>query len=165
VIYTAVRLPKYFMSAFFKFDICWEAKESLEEYRGRCLAMLRQVTLLPDVALLNLSRKELTELHSMNYARYLALRNPKFPKIYSHLAPGDVIKVPFYKIFPREMCDEYWMPSDWDRAEVGASQTKGPIEVKVIGQHKLVVYDGHNRLKDAIAKGWELVEVRVKEMY
>lgn len=70
----------------------------------------------------------------------------------------------FYKVFPREMCDEYWMPSDWDRADVGATQTKGPIEVKVIGQRKLIVYDGHNRLKDVIAKGWEMVEVSVKEI-
>jgi hypothetical protein len=63
------------------------------------------------------------------------------------------------------MCDEYCTPSEWDRAEVGITETKGPIEVKVIDQCKLIVYDGHNRLKDAIAKGWELVEVRVKEMY
>jgi hypothetical protein len=152
------------MSAFLKFDIVLEKNESWDEYLDRCRSMLKQVTLLSDRDLLNLSRKELTELHSLNYARYLALKNPELPKIYSRLVPGDILKVPFYKIFPRKMCDEYVTPSEWDRADVGAAITKGPIEVKVIDQRKLIIYDGHNRLKDAISKGWEMIEVRVTEI-
>jgi hypothetical protein len=72
--------------------------------------------------------------------------------------------VPFYKLYPRNMCDENWKPSDWDLAEPGATKSEGPIEVKVIGNWKLVIHDGHNRLKDVILSGNQSTEVKVVEI-
>lgn len=152
------------MSAFLKFNIEPANDESYEDFRKRCLDMLGQVILLSDSELLNLSPKELTALHSMNYSRYLAIRNPSFPQDFVNVGAGDIFSVPFYKVFPREMCNEYWSPSEWDRAEIGASRTEGPIEVKLIDHRKLIVVDGHNRLKDAIASGQELITVKVKSL-
>jgi hypothetical protein len=152
------------MNAFLKYDISLEPEESLEDYYKRCQLVLDQVTLLSNEELLRLSRKELVALHSLNYARYLALKNPSFPKIYTKVKEGDILSVPFYTIFPRRMCDEYLPPSEWDRADIGCSETIGPIEVIIFDGRKLIVYDGHNRLKDAIAASKELITVKVKEI-
>jgi hypothetical protein len=152
------------MSAFLKFDICLEPGESNEDYYKRCKDILEKVTLLSDEELMKLSRNELVNLHSLNYARFLAIKNPSFPKSYKYKKAGDIFNVPIFAVYPRRMCDEYITPSEWDYADVGCSQTIGPIEVNIIDERKLIIYDGHNRLKDAIAQGKELIKIKVKEI-
>ncbi|OQP65421.1 hypothetical protein A3860_17305 [Niastella vici] len=152
------------MSAFLKYDLIIKDDESYESFKSRCLDFLKQVTVLADAELMQLTPAELVTLHSINYARYLALMNPQPREEYIDLQIDQLLCVPFYRLYPRNMCDENWKPSDWDLADPGATQSERPIEVKVIGKRKLVIHDGHNRLKDLILSGSQIAEVKVVEI-
>jgi hypothetical protein len=152
------------MSAFLKYDLFIMKGESDESFKGRCLEFLNQVTVLEDAELMQLPLSKLVTLHSINYARYLALMNPEPNEEYIDLKIDQLLCVPFYRLYPRNMCDEIWKPSDWDLADPGATKSEGPIEVKVIGKRKLVIHDGHNRLKDVILSGSQSTEVKVVEI-
>lgn len=49
--------------------------ESDESFKSRCLEFLNRVTVLKDAELFQLAPLKLVTLHSINYARFLALIN------------------------------------------------------------------------------------------
>jgi hypothetical protein len=144
------------MSAFYKFQEPNLNGETLSHYKARILLQHQDITILNEVELKNLTRLEIAELNSINYANYIQLFG-KFEDEYKAVKIGDEIMVGIFDIEPRDMCNKYWIPSEWDLATVNGSFSSDLIQVS----KKLIIQDGHNRLKAAIASGKEYIKVKI----
>lgn len=69
------------------------------------------------------------------------------------LKPGQEFSIRADWLFPAS--------DEWDVAKAGESRSDGPIEVRIKNEDEVVVWDGHNRLKTALANGVEFVTVKL----
>lgn len=120
------------------------------------LAERAALPLLPDAELLKLSPAEIVLLNSKNYKRLNKLNgdrlyNEKYEKWFGDIKLNEIMTVDPLFLTPNFAG---FNADEWDSAQVGASQTAGPIEIWVReGLGEFRVQDGHNRLKDAILSG------------
>lgn len=78
-----------------------------------------------------------------------------YDTFYSDMTPESTCVIPTNCLIPRSK-------NEWDFSEVGGTSSKSIIEVELLNSGDLVIFDGHNRFKDALSQGKQQVTVLIK---